>query len=259
LKTSYIPQKALFTIGNTSFLAVQRPQGYKVTFSEGRNQHSFLYTFRGSMCYSFLESEIDDITALAGELVFIPAGTKHTSTYLDFENEVEIAQFDLIWGELPSYLASPSLIRIDNAEEIFCSFSTDLKAGTDDNSMCFLYRMYELFWNISKQIQKIPYKFRKLQIALKEINLHYSDNRKIKYYADMSGMSEPGFRRLFSEYTGFSPVEYRNRIRLQEAKKLLRSGEYRIEEAAQAVGFTNLSFFCRSYKKLFGHNPGKES
>lgn len=259
MKTSYFPQKALFTIGNTSFLTVQRPQGYKVSFSEGRNQHSFLYTLSGTMGYSFLDANVGDITALAGELVFIPAGTKHTSTYLATENEVGIAQFDLTWGELPNYISSPSLIRIDNSEEIFHSLYTDLKTGAGDNSMYFLYRMYELFWHISKHIQKIPYKFRKLQTALKEINLHYSDNRKISYYADMTGMSEPGFRRLFTEYTGSSPVEYRNRIRLQEAKKLLRSGEYRIEEAAEAVGFTNLSFFCRSYKQLFGHSPGKDN
>jgi AraC-like DNA-binding protein len=228
-------------------------------FSEGRSQHSFIYTFNGSMCYRFLDPNIGHITALAGELVFIPAGTQHTSTYLDAENEVGIAQFDLIWGELPNYLAEPSLIKIDNAEEIFCAFCTDLKTGAGDNPMYFLHRLYELLWHISEQIQKIPYKFRKLQSALKEINLHYSDNRKIIYYADMSGMSEPGFRRLFTEYTGFSPVEYRNRIRLQEAKKLLRSGEYRIEEASEAVGFSNLSFFCRSYKKLFGHSPGKDN
>jgi AraC-like DNA-binding protein len=258
LKTYYIPQKALFTIGNISFVTVQRIKGYRMSFSEGRIQHSFIYTFKGSMCYSFLDPAIGDITALAGELVFIPAGTQHTSTYLDAENEVGIAQFDLTWGGLPGYLSVPSIIKIDNAEELFCSFYTDLKTGAADNSMYFLYRMYELLWHISKQIQKVPYKFRKLQTAIKEINLHYSDSRKILYYADMSGMSEPGFRRLFTEYTGFSPIEYRNRIRLQEAKKLLRSGEYRIEEVAEAVGFTNLSFFCRSYKQLFGHSPGKE-
>jgi AraC-like DNA-binding protein len=32
-----------------------------------------------------------------------------------------------------------------------------------------------------------------------------------------------------------------------------------VDEAAEAVGFTNLSFFCRSYKQLFGHSPGKEN
>ncbi|MFD2612643.1 AraC family transcriptional regulator [Paenibacillus gansuensis] len=259
MKTEYHSQKDLFTVGNISFLTVQRPQGHKISYSEGRIQHSFIYTFSGSMRYSFLDPATHDIHAAAGEFVFIPSGTRHNSTYLDEENEVGIAQFDLLAGELPPYLAAPTLITIDHAEEIFTSYRTDLKAGAGENPMYYFYRVYELLYQISKQVQKIPYKFKKLQPALKEMNLHYADHRKIVYYSDMSSMSEPGFRRLFTEYTGLSPIEYRNRIRLQEAKKLLRSGEYRVDEAAEAVGFTNLSFFCRSYKQLFGHSPGKET
>ncbi|MFC4778055.1 helix-turn-helix transcriptional regulator [Paenibacillus sp. GCM10023252] len=258
-KTTYYSQKALFTIGNISFLTVQRPQGHHISFSEGRTQHSFIYTFSGSMCYSFIDPATHNIHAAAGEFVFIPSGTKHTSTYLDSDNEVGIAQFDLIDGELPHYLTAPTRIEIDQAEEIFSSYRTDLDAGAGNHPMYHLYRMYELLWHISKQVQKVPYKYKKLQSALKEMNLHYADHRKIVYYADLSGMSEPGFRRLFTEYTGLSPIEYRNRIRLQEAKKLLRSGEYRVDEAAEAVGFTNLSFFCRSYKQLLGHSPGKDT
>lgn len=259
LKTIYIPQDAQFTIGNMSFLSVERTRGYRISFSEGRSQHAFLYTFKGSMRYNFLDANIGEIIAMPGELVFIPSGAQHTSTYLDDENEVGIAQFDLIHGEIPNYLTTPSLLKIDNSEEIFSSLNTDLKTGSGNSSMYFAYRMYELLWKVSHEIQEIPYKFRKLQTIIKEINLNYSDHLKVSDYADMIGMSEPGFRRLFTEYTGSSPIEYRNRIRLEEAKKLLRSGEYRIEEASQAVGFSNLSFFCRAYKHRFGHSPGKQT
>lgn len=210
------------------------------------------------MCYSFEDPAISDIVAPARQLVFLPSGTRHASTYLDTENGVGIVQFDLIEGKLPYYLAAPTLIIFDHAEEIFSSFRKNLKAGTDDNAIYYFYRMYELLWHLSREIQNIPYKFKKLQPALNEMNLNYANHRKISYYADMAGMSEPGFRRLFIQYTGLSPIDYRNQIRLQEAKKLLRSGEYRIDEAAEAVGFSNLSFFCRSYKRLFGHSPGKE-
>ncbi|AFH61219.1 helix-turn-helix domain-containing protein [Paenibacillus caseinilyticus] len=258
MKTNYSPQKALFTIGNISFITVQRHQGHIMSYSEGRSQHSFIYTFRGTMCYSFIDPAISNIMASAGQLVFLPSGTRHTSAYLDAENEVGIAQFDTIDGELPYYLSAPTLITFDHAEEIFSSLRTDLKAGAGENPMYYFYRLYELLWHLSRKIQNIPYKFKKLQPALKEMNMHYADRRKISDYADMAGLSEPGFRRLFTEYTGLSPIDYRNRIRLQEAKKLLRSGEYPIDEAAEAVGFTNLSFFCRSYKRLFGHSPGKE-
>ena len=55
-----------------------------------------------------------------------------------------------------------------------------------------------------------------------------------------------------------SPIEDRNHVRLNMARAKLQSGEYNVFEAAQAVGFSNLSFFIRLYKKKFGHTPGHE-
>ena len=71
-------------------------------------------------------------------------------------------------------------------------------------------------------------------------------------------MSEVNFRRTFGEYLGISPVDYRNDLRLTEAQKKLTSGEYNVTEAANSVGFSNLSFFIRLYKKKFGHTPKSE-
>ena len=71
-------------------------------------------------------------------------------------------------------------------------------------------------------------------------------------------MSEVNFRRLFKEYTGMSPIDYRNDLRLKNAKNMLQSGEYNVTEAATASGFSNLSFFIRLYKKKYGHTPKKE-
>ena len=62
-------------------------------------------------------------------------------------------------------------------------------------------------------------------------------------------MSESNFSKLFKEYTGFSPIEFRNRIRIAEVRKLTDSGEYSISEAAYMVGFNNMSFFYETYNK----------
>lgn len=253
----YMPTEEPFLVGNISFLDVTRQKGFQNRFPDGRAQHSFIYTRKGAIQYGFHDSET--ITAPAGELIFIPKGTIHTTTYLEPENMAEIAQFDITEGSLPSFLSIPSIIEIDNADEIFTSCYTEIKSATNVIPVFFVYKMYELIWNVSKQMPRIPYKFRKLQPVLKEMKTHFSDNHKISYYADIANMSESGFRKIFSDYTGISPIEYRNRIRLENARMLLKSGEYRIEEAASTVGFTNLSFFCRSYKRLFGHSPGKEN
>jgi len=66
------------------------------------------------------------------------------------------------------------------------------------------------------------------------------------------------FRRLFRGYTGSSPIEYRNDLRLSSARAKLQSGEYNVTEAAESCGFSNLSFFIRLYKKKFGYTPKQE-
>ena len=87
---------------------------------------------------------------------------------------------------------------------------------------------------------------------------NWHENRTVSYYAELCNMSEMNFRRLFREYTGMSPIEYRNDIRLTNARNKLQSGEYNVSEAAEICGFSNLSFFIRLYKKKYGYTPKKE-
>lgn len=258
MKIGYTPPEAVLKIKNINYLNVQRPKGYKVSFSGGRRQNAFLYTESGAMRYSFLEPQQRELSVNCGQLVYIPAATRYNSLYAEPDTAIKIVQFD-ISGTLPPGWEGPVFSEASAAEKIFSSMQNDLQSGAADTPFYFLSIIYELFSCMSQETQKLPVKYRKLQLALKEMHLYYADNHKILYYADLCGMSEPGFRRLFKEYTGLSPIDYRNRIRLQEARKLIGSGEFHVEEAALAVGFSNLSFFCRSYKKQFGISPGKDS
>ena len=62
-------------------------------------------------------------------------------------------------------------------------------------------------------------------------------------------MSESNFRKLFRAYTGRSPIEYRNLIRISEAQKLIEEGECTATEAAHITGFNNIPFFYELYRK----------
>lgn len=74
----------------------------------------------------------------------------------------------------------------------------------------------------------------------------------------LCGMSKVNFRQLFHKYTGKSPIQHRNDIRLENARIMLQSGQYNVSEAAEAYGFSSLSFFIRLYKKKYGYTPKKE-
>ena len=258
MKYEYNLQKPNFTVENIDILNVSRGKNYKYSYRTGRIKHGFIYMVKGTMCDTFFGEDAEAIQVNAGELIFIPKNCSYYGTYLEEGTEIRIVQFDLSIGTLPPYLSKPQKIEVPNAGELINAFFKPTQSRTFGHPFYYLSCFYELLWQIDDCYSKIPIKYKKLQAALSEISERYAENEKIEYYADLCGMSEVNFRRLFREYTGQSPVDYRNNIRLNNARIKLQSGEYNVSEAAETSGFSNLSFFIRLYKKKYGHTPKTE-
>ncbi len=258
MKYQYNLQTPNFTVENIDIQDVSRPKDYKHSFRNGRTKHGFLYTVRGRMLDIFHSGDKEGIYVDAGELMFIPKGSVYTGVYLGEHTEIKIIQFDISEGELPVYLSKPAKIKLPGIGELVESFFKPAEAHTSSHPFYYLSRLYDLLWQIDESYSRIPTKYRKLQAALSEISEHWQENQTVSYYAELCNMSEVNFRRLFREYTGMSPIEYRNDIRLINARGKLQSGEYNVSEAAEICGFSNLSFFIRLYKKKYGYTPKKE-
>ncbi|WP_028550128.1 helix-turn-helix domain-containing protein [Paenibacillus sp. UNC451MF] len=63
--------------------------------------------------------------------------------------------------------------------------------------------------------------------------------------------------RLFKEYTGEALLDFINKTRLEEAKKLLNEQKYTVNEVAGKVGYSDVNTFLRIFKKFEGITPGK--
>ena len=258
MRHEYHLQPPSFTVENIDILTIAREKNYKHSYRNGRLKHGFIYTVKGEMLDAFVSDPTEELRVGEGELIFIPKGCAYAGTYLGEGTQIRIIQFDLAQGELPSYLSKPVKLRLPNAGELIDAFFRSVKDGSIDHPFYMLSCFYELLWQIDESYSKIPTKYKKLQTAIREISEHCERNVPISYYAELCGMSEVNFRRLFREYTQTSPIEYRNEIRLKNAKIKLQSGEYNVSEAAEASGFSNLSFFIRLYKKKYGYTPKKE-
>ncbi|MBQ9773663.1 MAG: helix-turn-helix transcriptional regulator [Clostridia bacterium] len=258
MRYEYSLQEPSFTVENISIVNVSRGTSYRHSNAGGRLKHAFIYIVNGKLRHTFLDSTTDILYGNTGELIFIPRGVSYYSTYLEENTEIKVVQFDLAKGELPAYLSAPQKIELPNAGEHVDAFF--LPSENHTNAHPFYYRscLYRLLWQIDDSYSKLPTKYKRLQPALTALSQGYAQNRKIAYYAELCGMSEVGFRRLFHGYTGLSPVDYRNDLRLANARVKLQSGEYNVSEAAETSGFSNLSFFIRLYKKKYGCTPKKE-
>ncbi len=84
---------------------------------------------------------------------------------------------------------------------------------------------------------------------------HYSENINVEEYVDNFGLSISSFFRKFKLYTGMTPLQYILDIRLTNAKNLLKTSDYSVNEIALIVGYDNPLYFSRLFHKHTGLSP----
>ncbi len=73
--------------------------------------------------------------------------------------------------------------------------------------------------------------------------------------AAQADLSPSHFRQLFRTHTGHPVKQYHNWVRINRAKDLLLSGECNVNQTAERLGFRDIYYFSRLFKKMTGVNP----
>lgn len=108
----------------------------------------------------------------------------------------------------------------------------------------------ELPWELPEEassFQIIP--------ALRYIDEHYAQDLRAADLARQCGLSEPHFRRLFSEYINMPPMDYLNLIRVRSACSLMSRKDCSMDQVALECGFASVSAFTRNFKKFLDVTP----
>lgn len=91
------------------------------------------------------------------------------------------------------------------------------------------------------------------------IREHHAEPFDIDTLAGLARMSAPSFFRHFKAVAMMSPIQYRTRIRLHEARRRLMTDGEDAAEAGFAVGYDSPSQFSREYRRLFGLPPARDA
>ncbi|MFF2482269.1 response regulator [Paenibacillus sp. NPDC058071] len=75
--------------------------------------------------------------------------------------------------------------------------------------------------------------------------------------AEMLGLNASYFSQLFKQMTGETFVYYRTKRRMELAKKLLASGQYKITDISFEVGYADHPHFTKTFKKFTGYTPSE--
>ena len=91
--------------------------------------------------------------------------------------------------------------------------------------------------------------------SIKFMNIHFETEITIEVLAKRSMLSKSHFTKLFTQEMQVSPMVYLKNIRLQNAKKMLRTKELNITEVAQKCGFNSTSYFTKLFKEHYSVTP----
>lgn len=84
---------------------------------------------------------------------------------------------------------------------------------------------------------------------------NYDKSITIDELAHMAGVSNSHFHMLFKESTGMSAIQYHNQIKMNMARDILQSGDSNVTQTAQSLGFNDIYYFSRLFKKIIGVSP----
>ena len=68
-------------------------------------------------------------------------------------------------------------------------------------------------------------------------------------------MSRSSLLRKIKGISGSTPNDFIRLIRLKQAAKILKDGDYKVNEVCFLVGFSSTSYFSKSFQKQFGVLP----
>ena len=119
----------------------------------------------------------------------------------------------------------------------------------------FLELLTKLTWDSSGQTRHAD-RAEQLAYAVKDLlDRPESRTESIQALLATLGFSYPHLCRLFHRKFGLTPAGYRNAVRLEHAKTLLRDPRFSINEAAYAAGFSDPGYFARQFRKQNGLAP----
>lgn len=134
------------------------------------------------------------------------------------------------------------------------------KEGSEFLIKSMIFQIFYVFINRCSHsgVRKvIPRDLDRMKKVMKYIEDHYSEKISIAEIAGEVGCAPSYFMRIFKKNIGVSFIEYLNDFRIDTGARLLKETSSSIMEIAMKVGFDNLSYFNRSFKKKYKVSPGQ--
>jgi len=102
---------------------------------------------------------------------------------------------------------------------------------------------------------KTLYLDQRVRRALEFMDQHFFSDLTVERIAREAYLSTSRFSHLFKSQMGLAPVEYLTRVRIENARQMLKNSKKSVAEIAQELGYSDQSYFTKVFKKSEGLTP----
>ncbi|MBQ8356583.1 MAG: helix-turn-helix transcriptional regulator [Clostridia bacterium] len=211
----------------------------------------------------------------AGEIAFVGSEVLHRAEPLDAFYECVV--FDLTMlskhgpGKITEYVLSLLSGEVKNTpvsgDDPILGMVEDLFSCLREERECFELQAYSdiagiVCWLFREGRVELPEKSGRagqkrqvMTLLLDWIEENYTEKITLEQMAAVAGTNGKYLCRFFKAYTGNSPIDYINRLRVERACLYMAQGNRNITEAALDSGFNDISYFCKIFKRYKGVTP----
>lgn len=125
------------------------------------------------------------------------------------------------------------------------------------------YYLYEIIRFFSEQFEMImnstgnPSRDTVLDDILYYIDHNYKTNIKLETIAPLFGYNSAYLGKIFTKSTGENFNSYVDHMRIEHSKELLMENRLKVYEIAEQVGYKNVDYFHKKFKKYVGMSPAE--
>lgn len=223
---------------------------------------SALFTVITDITVRYTDKSGDTFTAKNGDIVYCPLGSEYKFEVIPPVNSDYLGKVKTLCVNFNMIRPDKKIITLSRKPIKVVDFkSAQLEKDFLDISKYALkpmmrkYKLYKIMKTVIDIYSKDSENTLLLKGAVRYIEEHYAENFKMSLLAEKFNLSESHFRKLFKDFTGLSPVEYRNGLRVEHAKELLSHNAASVAEVARAVGIEDQFYFSRIFKEQEGISP----
>lgn len=152
--------------------------------------------------------------------------------------------YDLLYAEAVSLG-----LEAEDPEQIRARLATSISMA----EIC--HPVLELAERCSRKSSPFQPKSKAVRLALNYIRSNYAQPLSLEQVAAEVYLTPEYFSRIFKEEMGITFVNYLTDVRLRHSVQMLETTALRVQDVAQAVGYSNVSYFSTIFKKKYGMSP----